>query len=637
MASGFVGLGGDAFAALAPNAGPVRREKITVKSPEGFAGIDLFVIAHDPTIRVGSNYVTMVSLYKDVTMINHYRAARAELDAPGSPFATTMTEVRGISIKTFVSAPPTMRVIWENSIGHADKDYVVYEDERYTYADIHSQVRKLAQYLVEHGVTPGTRVALAMRNYPEWIVGYWATLSVGAAVVGMNAWWTTPEMEYALNDSAPVVLIADDERIERFSQIASPPKLHILAVRTDRALPAGSGRWAEVLAMADPGVLPDVDIDTDDDVTIFYTSGTTGFPKGAQLTHRGSVSNIFNMLTMTMAANSAEAKGIAAGDIPAPTSTPAALSPAFMAPTPLFHVTACNCILHPATVMGGKLVLTYKWDPGRALELIEREKVTSMSGVPTMSRELLLHPDWEKRDTSSLQGMGGGGAPLQPDLVNKIAGALKGGQPSTGYGMTETHGIITANSARWLIAKPASCGPIVPTLESKLVDEDGSDLPAGPDTVGVLCVKGAVIIKGYLNRPEANAETIQNGWLNTGDIARIDEDGFVFIVDRAKDMVLRGGENVYCSEVETAIYHHESIAEAAVFGIPDERLGEEVAVVLVLQPGKKLTEDDLRTFLSGTLAKHKIPAKVWFRDEPIPRNASGKFLKRELRKELIGE
>ncbi len=637
MTASFISSFGDAFAPLTPDTSPVRREEIPVKSPDGLAGIDLFEIAHEPTIGRVSNYVTKVSLYKDMTMINHYRAARAELDAPGSPFATTMTDVRGISIKTFVSAPPNMRVIWENSIGHADKDYVVYEDERYTYADIHSQVRKLAQYLVEHGVTPGTRVALAMRNYPEWIVGYWATLSVGAAVVGMNAWWTTPEMEYALNDSAPVVLIADDERIERFSQIANAPKLHILAVRTDGALPAGSGRWAEVLAMADPGVLPDVDIDTDDDVTIFYTSGTTGFPKGAQLTHRGSVANIFNMLTMTMAANSAEAKGIAAGDIPAPTSTPAALSPTFMAPTPLFHVTACNCIMHPTTVMGGKLVLMYKWEPGRALELIEREQVTSMSGVPTMSRELLLHPDWEKRDTSSLQGMGGGGAPLQPDLVNKIAGALKNGQPSTGYGMTETHGIITANSARWLIAKPASCGPIVPTLEAKLVDEDGNDLPADPDTVGVLCVKGAIIIKGYLNRPEANAETIQDGWLNTGDIARIDEDGFVFIVDRAKDMVLRGGENVYCSEVETAIYHHESIAEAAVFGVPDERLGEEVAVVLVLQPGKKLTEDDLRTFLTGTLAKHKIPSKVWFRNEPIPRNASGKFLKRELRKELIGE
>jgi long-chain acyl-CoA synthetase len=308
-----------------------------------------------------------------------------------------------------------------------------------------------------------------------------------------------------------------------------------------------------------------------------------------------------------------------------------------MAPTPFFHVTACNCILHPATLTGAKVVMMYKWDAGRALELIEREGITNFSGVPTMGRELLMHPDWAKRDTSTLQGMGGGGSAVQPDLVHKIAGALKQGQPSTGYGMTETCGIITANSSRLYVERPESCGPLVPTLEGKLVDEDGNDLPQDPNTVGILCVRGAIIIKGYLNRPEANAETIKDGWLNTGDVARIDEDGFVYIVDRAKDMVIRGGENVYCSEVEAAIYNHEAIAEAAVFGVPDERLGEEVAAVLVLRPGSSLTEEELRSHLAVTLAKHKIPSRVWFRNEPIPRNATGKFLKRELRKELIGE
>jgi acyl-CoA synthetase (AMP-forming)/AMP-acid ligase II len=380
-----------------------------------------------------------------------------------------------------------------------------------------------------------------------------------------------------------------------------------------------------------------VEIGPEDDATIFYTSGTTGFPKGAQLTHRGSVSNILNLVAMTTASSMAEQKAIAAGDVPAPAAPAEPRPPVFFAPTPLFHVTACNCILHPATLSGAKVVFTYKWDPGRALELIEREKVTNFSGVPTMSRELLLHPDWPKRDTSSLQGMGGGGAALQPDLVHKIAGALKGGQPSTGYGMTETHGIITANAARLYIAKPESCGPLVPTLEAKLVDEEGRDLPPGPDTVGVLCVRGAVVIKGYLNRAEATADSIKDGWLNTGDIARIDPDGFVYLVDRAKDMVIRGGENVYCSEVEAAIYNHDAIAEAIVFGVPDERLGEEVAAALLLKPGARLTEDELRTFLSSSLAKHKIPSRVWFRTEPIPRNANGKFLKREVRKELIGE
>ena len=571
-------------------------------------------------------------------MIHHYLAARAELDAPGSPLATSIAEVRGIPVKVYTTAPPNMRVMWEATAVHGDKDYLVYEDERYTYAEIHAQVRKLAQYLVSQGIGRHSRVALSMRNYPEWVVGYWATVSIGAAAVGMNAWWTPSEMEYALNDSQPGVLIVDDERLERLSQIANTPKMHVISVRTDRALPAGGARWTDVMTAADPGVLPNIEFDQDDDATIFYTSGTTGFPKGAQLTHRGSVANILNLVAMNMAAAMAEQKAIAAGDVPAPTGEPKpALAPCFMAPTPLFHVTACNCILHAATASGAKVVLMYKWDPGRALELIEREQVTSFSGVPTMSREMLLHPDWEKRDTSSMQGMGGGGAALQPDLVHKIAGALKGGQPSTGYGMTETHGIITANSARWFIAKPESCGPLVPTLEGKLVDEDGNDLPAGPNTVGVLCVRGSVVIKGYLNREEATADSIRDGWLNTGDIARIDEDGFVYIVDRAKDMVIRGGENVYCSEVETVIYNHDAIAEACVFGIPEERLGEEVAAVIVLRPGRSLTEKELQDFLSGTIAKHKIPTKIWFRDEPIPRNASGKFLKRELKKELTGE
>ena len=571
-------------------------------------------------------------------MIHHYLAARAELEGPGSPFHVTTEEVRGVTLRSYAAAPPTMRAVWELAGFQGDKEYLVYEDERYTYAEVQAQARKLAAHLVAHGVTPGSRVAIAMRNYPEWVTSYWACVSVGAAVVGMNAWWTPPEMEYALNDSEPRVMIADEERIERFGHMPSQRPMHVISVRTDRAIPADGARWADVMATDDPGTLPAVDIDPDDDATIFYTSGTTGFPKGAQLTHRGSVANIFNIVVMGAAVTSAEAKAVAAGDVPAPADPPAAPpSPVFMAPTPLFHVTACNCVMHPATLLGAKVVLMYKWDPGRAIELIERERVTNFSGVPTMSREMLMHPDWATRDTSSLQGMGGGGAALQPDLVKKIAGALKKGQPSTGYGMTETCGIITANSARFYLAKPESCGPVVPTLEAKLVDDDGNDLPSDPSTTGILCVRGSIVIKGYLNRPEATADSIRDGWLNTGDIARIDEDGFVYIVDRAKDMVIRGGENVYCSEVEAVIYRHDAIAEAAVFGIPDERLGEEVAACIVLQPGKSVTEDELRSFLGTSLAKHKIPSKLWFRNEPIPRNASGKFLKRELRKELIGE
>lgn len=573
----------------------------------------------------------------DVGVIHHYIAARQELDSPGSPFATSIADVRGVPTKVFTAAPPHMRALWELSAVHANNEYLVYEDERYTYAEIHAQVRILAAHLQAHGVTRGTRVAVSMRNYPEWVVSYWATVSLGAALVGMNAWWTAPEMEYALKDSSPLVLIVDGERLARFVEIENVALVQLIVARHEGALPSGAIRWEDALKGSDPGALPDAEIDTDDDATIFYTSGTTGFPKGAQLTNRGSVANILNIAAMTATTALAEQKAIAAGDVPASATTPSAGPAAIFAPTPLFHVTACNCLLHPATLTGAKVVMMYKWDAGRALELIEREKVTTFSGVPTMGRELLMHPDWETRDTSSLQSMGGGGSAVQPDLVHKIAGALKGGQPSTGYGMTETCGIITANSARFYIERPESCGPLVPTLEGKLVDENGNDLPRDPNTVGILCVRGAVTIAGYLNRAEATAETIKDGWLNTGDVARIDEDGFVYIVDRAKDMVIRGGENVYCSEVEAAIYHHPSIAEAAVFGVPDERLGEEVAAVLVLRPNSSLSEVELRAFLAPSLAKHKIPSKVWFRDEPIPRNATGKFLKRELRKELIGE
>jgi len=284
------------------------------------------------------------------------------------------------------------------------------------------------------------------------------------------------------------------------------------------------------------------------------------------------------------------------------------------------------------TAGGGKLVLMYRWDAGEALKLIEAERVTAMSGVPVMSRELLSHPDFATTDTSSLITLGGGGAQLQPDLVAKIDSQVKTARPNTGYGMTETCGIITAVGADFFVDKPASCGPAMPSFEVKCVDDDGNAVPAGE--IGELWVKGAPVIKGYINRPEATAESITDGWLHTGDVARIDEDGFIFIVDRKKDMVLRGGENVYCAEVEACVHHHPAVAECCVFGVPDARLGEEVAIAVVARPGHKLDAEELRAHCAAKLSKHKIPRYVWFLDEAIPRNASGKFLKRQLRETL---
>ncbi len=577
-------------------------------------------------------------------LMQHYLSTWEEMAADGSQFEMTEITVRGVPMRVFKNAPPTMRAFWELTAGYADREYIVYEDERFTYAEVAASVRSLAHRLRDaHGVGSGDRVAISMRNFPEWVMTYWATVSLGAAVVGMNAWWTSEEMKFGLNDAQPKVVIVDDERLERLlpvlDEIRADVALHVMSVRSDRDLPDNCSRWSDVVDASNaPVELPPADIDPDDDACIFYTSGTTGFPKGAQLTHRGSVHNVMNLVFMSLTAAAAEAKAKAAGDIEGKEMgnlTDPASQPVYMAPTPLFHVTANNCLLQPCTLVGGKIVLTYKWDPGRALELIEREGVTTFSGVPTMSRELISHPDWEIRDTSTVQGMGGGGAAVQPDLVDKIDKSLSKGAPSTGYGLTETHGIVTANAAKFFIEKPASCGPVVPVCDVKLVDDDGNDVAITPEARGQLCVRGPNVVKGYINRPDATADAIRDGWFNTGDVAMVDEDGFLYIVDRAKDMVLRGGENVYSAEVESAIYQNEAVAEAAVFGVPDDRLGEEVGVAIHLHPSASLSAEALQEFLGERIAKHKVPRYVWILDEKLPQNANGKFVKRELKERLI--
>lgn len=547
-----------------------------------------------------------------------------ELTAPGAPFEVESVRVQGVPVRQFKGAPPTVRELWLSSAQFGDRDYLVYQDERITYAEAHKRVAALAAWMLREGVQSGDRVAIAMRNYPEWLLAYWAAVSIGVAVVGMNAWWVADEVEYALNDSEPKVVFCDRERLERILERPSAAqRTKLVAVRTE-TLPAGVIPWSDVIAQG--AAMPGVDVDPDADACIFYTSGTTGRPKGAQLTHRGCINNLMNLgfAAQVQALAVQKATGVAAPDD--------APIPVALLTTPLFHVTANNCGAYAVTAAGGTLVLMYRWDAGEALKLIERERVTSMSGVPVMSREILLHPDFANRDTSSLLSLGGGGAPLQPDLVAKIDAEVATARPSTGYGMTETCGIITAVGGDFFVDRPASVGPAMPTFETKCVDDDGNEVAQGE--LGELWVRGASVIKGYLNRPEATAESITDGWLHTGDVARVDAEGFIYIVDRKKDMVLRGGENVYCAEVEAALHRHPAIAECCVFGVPDVRLGEDVAAAVVLREGHQLTADELRAHSADHLARHKIPAHIWFLTEPLPRNASGKFLKRELRETL---
>lgn len=549
------------------------------------------------------------------------RQVRDELTGPGGPFEIVEADILGNRIRTYKNAPPSVREVWLSTVAFAERPYLIYQDERMTYAEAHAQVNAVAAWMAEQGVQPGDRVAIAMRNYPEWMLIYWACVASGVTAVGMNAWWTTEEMAFALKDSEPKILFLDAERLARFREkpeLAGSVKL--VGVRLEKTEPDITP-WSEVIAHG--GEMPAVTVDPESDACIFYTSGTTGFPKGAQLTHRGCVANLFNMLYA--AASSALAVERATGV--APPATPPV--PVTLVTTPLFHVTANNCAAYGVTAAGGAMVLMYRWDAGDALKIIERDRVTGMSGVPIMARELINHPDFAKTDTSSLLALSGGGAQVPPDQVLKIDEAVETARPTTGYGMTETCGIITSLGGDFYVDRPDSAGPAMPVYEAKCVDDDGNEVPLGQ--TGELWVRGAAVIKGYINRPDATTESITDGWLHTGDIARMDEDGFIYIVDRKKDMVLRGGENVYCVEVEAAIYRHPAVAECSVFGVPDDRLGEEVAAAIFLKEGETLDADALREEMAKHVAKHKLPRFVWFVDEPLPRNASGKFLRRELR------
>ncbi len=558
-----------------------------------------------------------------MSIIEHYRTACELAVKPGTLFEVGTVSVRGQDLLGFVHAPGSMRDLWLLAAGHGDKEYLVYQDERWTYARVASDIAAFASWMQSQGIQPGDRVAIAMRNYPEWMLAHWAINAIGAVVVGMNAWWVADEMAYALNDAAPKLLIADDRRLDAFAAISGQfPDMKVVSVRAP-ALPVPATPWQD--AIAGGGAMPEVTIDPDSEACIFYTSGTTGRPKGAQLTHRSCVANIMNVGAMGRIYGTTQAllKGVQTEEAIAPPAPTALIA------TPLFHVTANNCILQAGTVAGGKFILMYKWDPVEAMRLIQAEQVTTMSAVPMMTREILAHPDKDDYDLSSLSAMGGGGAAMQPDLVGKVAAETKRAKPTQGYGMTEVSGIITYIAGDIFLERPSSAGPLVPTLEGRCVDPEGNVLAVGE--VGEVCVRGTPVIAGYLNRPEATAETIVDGWLHTGDIGYFDEDGFVYLVDRAKDMILRGGENIYGAEVENAIFDHPAVLECVAFAVPDDRLGEEVGAAIHLKYGAMLDAPGLREHLASRLAAFKIPRYIWFLAEPLPRNANGKFLKRELK------
>ena len=557
-----------------------------------------------------------------------FQEACAAVCAPGSMFEIQETEVLGQTSKVFAGTPPNIRALFELAALRTD-EFIIFENERWTMPQLLKLAGQIGHLLVnELGVTKGDRVAIAMRNYPEWIAAFAAITSVGAVVVPMNAWWVTDELVFAIEDSGSKVVIADAERLQRM-QDAAPGAIDakVIVARATGELPDGVLNLDEAVAQLDDATMPDADIDPDDDMTILYTSGTTGRPKGAVSTHRAVLSAL-----IAFAARAA-VSAVREPEDPATIEEGGAPQTAFMLCVPLFHVTGLVPVMLGSFVSGAKLVMTYKWEPNRALELIEQERVTNFVGVPTMSWDLLEAETFAERDTSSLRSVGGGGAPMPPELVKRIDENFQRGRPGLGYGMTETNAYGPQNAGDDFVNNPKSTGRPVPIMDVKVTDLEGNDLAVGE--TGEIWFRSPSLIRGYWNRPEATAETIVDGWLRSGDIGHLDDEGFVYVSDRAKDMILRGGENIYCAEVEATIYEHPAVYEAAAYGIPNERLGEELACHVMVKEGVTLDAGDLQKFVGERLAKFKVPSVITIVNESLPRNASGKILKRDLRDALI--
>ncbi len=552
--------------------------------------------------------------------------ATAQLTRAGGMFSTDRIDIRGVTTTVWKAAPPTLRTVLDMTRAHGEKDYIVFEDERLTYAEHYRRAATLGQRLVaEFGIRKGDRVGLAMRNLPEWPLIFWASVAVGAVIVPLNAWWTADELEYGITDAGCRLLFVDAERLETLE--GKLPALGLAATIVARPvgpLPEGVREFTEVLGEVDSKATPPkVALQPDDEATLFYTSGTTGRPKGALGTHRNICQNLISAAFLRMRA------ALRAGNDPM--AGMGGAGPSFLLSVPLFHVTGCHAILCGTTVAGGKLVMMYKWDAQRAIELIERERITTFGGVPAMVWQVLEHPALAEHDLSSVTNVAYGGAPAAPELVRRIQQAFPKVESSNGYGMTETSALCTTNSGVDYLERPDSCGMPAPVTEVRIAGPNGQPLPAGE--VGELMVKGPNVIKGYWNRPEADADTFRDGWLRTGDLARLDAEGYLYIVDRAKDMLIRGGENIYCVEVEDALYSHPAVMDAAVIGIPHKVLGEEVGAIVQIAPGQQSSEDELRAHVRERLAHFKVPVRIELRDEPLPRNANGKILKNQLKQE----
>jgi long-chain acyl-CoA synthetase len=552
------------------------------------------------------------------------------LTGPGGAFEVSTVEVDGIRTKVYKNRMASLREVADLAAGRGDEQtFIVHRDRRVGFATFLDRAHAISRSLSgSFGVGRGDRVAVLSANNPEWCLSFWATVGMGAVLVGLNGWWKTDEILYGLRHCGAKVLVADRPRLARVaSELDSCPELEaVFLIDGDPADLGGNDRvrpFEELLndssSASDPFVTP---ISEDDPAVIFYTSGTTGRPKGAVSTHRSMVANLQNTFYNALAGAMADPDG---GSALGGNQLASLLS------SPLFHVSGCHSGLVVGMVSGIKLVIPDgRFDPEAAMQLMQDERVTVWATVPTMIWRVVEHPARHDYDLSSVTTVGYGGSPSAAELQRRVQETFPNVRTlGNAYGLTESSSVATVNWGAELLKRPDSVGRPLPVVEVRIVDENGKDVV--PGGIGEIWIKGPIVMPGYWNDPVATAETVTDGWLHSGDIGYRDEEGFLYVTDRAKDMIIRGGENVYCVEIENRLVEHPDVAEAAVVGVPHQTLGEEVKAVVRLEPGGSVTEDGLRVWVGETLANFKVPTYVQITNLLLPRNAAGKLMKDVLR------
>lgn len=552
-----------------------------------------------------------------------------ELTKPGGDFELVSQRTRtGDVCRVVKRAPASIVELLLGTHRFADLEYIAYQGETYTFGDIIRQTASLAVALDRMGVRRGDRVAVCMRNCPEWPAAFFAPIALGAVTVSLNGWWSGEEIEYGLNDTGATVLIADRQRLERVRQNLSALGVKAIAVRCAPGTAGSAVTWEQVQDGGQGAELYPVANYPDDDCLMLYTSGSTAGPKAAVSTHR----NIWHAILGWEIENRAQARlrGEAVPD------EPFAVQRRMLVTIPFFHVTACHTCMLSALRFGRRLTVMYKWNAEEALAIIDRDQITHFLSVPTVTGDLVRAAAARGRTLPSLLVVGGGGSHRPVRQVAAIPEALDQAQPSTGWGMTETNAIGTQIAAQDYLRLPTSSGRCSVLMDIKIVDpESEEELPVGE--TGELLIRGTPVVRGYWNKPEATARAFRDGWFKTGDLAYIDREEFVHFVDRIKDIVIRGGENISCLKVEDALHHCAGVSEAIAFGIPDERMGEELAAVVVPQDGARLESESIGRELEQHVGHFEVPARIVVRESPLPRIATGKFAKRKVRDALIAE